>query len=66
MYMKKAIAPTATNPRFEEGATEGVDPKTGRDTSNIPTTGIESMPVTIRVAQDVTHIGDMGRLGKSE
>ena len=64
--MKKAIAPTATNPQFEEGAAEGVDPKTGLDTSDIPTTGVESMPVTIRVAGDVTHTGDMGKLGKSE
>ena len=56
---------TGTNPQFEEGSSERIDPVTGRDISDIPTTGVESMPVQIQEAGGVTHDGDMGRLGKN-
>jgi hypothetical protein len=42
------------------------DPKTGRDTDDIPQGGAETMPVNIVDRGGVTHDGDMGRLGKSE
>jgi len=42
------------------------DPKTGRDTDDVPQGGVETMVVNIRDAGGVTHDGDMGRLGKSE
>jgi hypothetical protein len=51
---------------YTEGYAANVNPKTGVDKQDIIPGGIESMPVTITVASDVTHEGDMGRLGKSE
>jgi hypothetical protein len=43
------------------------DPKTGRDTDDVPQGGAETMQVNIVDRnQHVTHDGDMGRLGKSE
>jgi hypothetical protein len=53
------------NPQFDGGATEQINPVTGVDISDIPETGVESMPVEIRVADGVSHQGDMGRLGKN-
>jgi len=51
---------------FQEGRLEDLDPKTGVDPGNILEGSIELMPVTINVADGVSHTGDMGRLGKSE
>ena len=51
---------------YDEGYAETLDPKTGQDVSDILPGSIELMPVTITVADGVTHEGDMGRLGKSE
>jgi len=51
---------------YDEGYAETLDPKTGVDISDIIPGSIELMPVTITVADGVTHQGDMGRLGKSE
>ena len=51
---------------YTEGYAEKPNPKTGVDPRDILPGGIEVMPVTITVAGDVTHQGDMGRLGKSE
>lgn len=62
--MKKEIS-TGTNPQFDEGSSEKIDPTTGRDISDIPETGVEAMPVQIQDAGGVTHQGDMGRLGKN-
>jgi hypothetical protein len=42
------------------------DPKTGRDTDDVPMGGPETMPINIVDRGGVTHTGDMGRLGKSE
>jgi hypothetical protein len=53
------------NPQFEGGATEKIDPVTGVDLSDIPSTGVEAMPVQIQDAGGVSHQGDMGRLGKN-
>ena len=51
---------------YDEGYAETLDPKTGQDISDILPGGVETMPITITVADGVTHEGDMGRLGKSE
>ena len=51
---------------YTEGYAEKPNPKTGVDPRDILPEGIEVMPVTITVADGVTHEGDMGRLGKSE
>jgi hypothetical protein len=51
---------------YAEGYAETLDPKTGVDVSDITPGSIELMPLTITVADGVTHEGDMGRLGKSE
>jgi hypothetical protein len=51
---------------YTEGYAANVNPKTGIDKQDIIPGSIELMPVTITVAGDVTHQGDMGRLGKSE
>jgi hypothetical protein len=51
---------------YAEGYAETLDPKTGIDVSDITPGSIEIMPLTITVADGVTHEGDMGRLGKSE
>jgi hypothetical protein len=51
---------------YDEGYAETLDPKTGLDVSDITPGSIELMPVTITIADDVSHTGDMGRLGKSE
>jgi hypothetical protein len=51
---------------YDEGFAETLDPKTGVDTGDILPGSIELMPVTITTTDDVTHTGDMGRLGKSE
>ena len=51
---------------YDEGYAETLDPKTGVDVSDITPGSVELMPVTIVVADGVTHTGDMGRLGKSE
>jgi hypothetical protein len=42
------------------------DPKTGRDTDDVPQGGAETMQINIVDRGGVTHEGDMGRLGKSE
>jgi hypothetical protein len=42
------------------------DPKTGRDTDDMPKGGAETMQINIVDRGGVTHEGDMGRLGKSE
>jgi hypothetical protein len=42
------------------------DPKTGRDTDDVPQGGPETMVINIVDRGGVTHEGDMGRLGKSE
>ena len=59
--------PTAIGVPYDEGFSERIDPKTGRDIGDTPIGGPESMPVNV-VARDggTTHDGDMGRLGKSE
>ena len=51
---------------YDEGYAETLDPKTGVDVSDILPGSIELYPVNITVTDDVTHQGDMGRLGKSE
>lgn len=51
---------------YTEGYAEKPDPKTGVDPRDILPGSIETMPITITVADGVTHTGDMGRLGKSE
>ena len=43
------------------------DPKTGRDTDDVPMGGAETMPINIvNRNEHITHEGDMGRLGQSE
>jgi hypothetical protein len=43
------------------------NPKTGRDTDDVPQGGAETMQINIvDRSSDTTHEGDMGRLGKSE
>jgi len=51
---------------YEEGYAETLDPKTGVDVSDITPGSVEFYPVTVTTTTDVTHEGDMGRLGKSE
>lgn len=57
---------TAIGKPYDEGYAEMLDPKTGQDTGDILPGSIELMPITITVADGVSHEGDMGRLGKSE
>jgi len=64
--MKKELKPTAMGVPYDEGFAEVRDPKTGMDVGDQMPGSIELMPVTITVADGVTHTGDMGRLGKSE
>lgn len=58
--------PTSIGVPYDEGYAEVKDPKTGRDVGDLAPGSIELMPVTITTTSDVTHTGDMGRLGKSE
>lgn len=58
--------PTAMGVPYDEGFAEVKDPKTGADVGDLAPGSIELMPVTITVADGVSHTGDMGRLGKSE
>jgi hypothetical protein len=58
--------PTVMGVPYDEGFAETKDPKTGMDIGDQMPGSIELMPVTITVADGVTHDGDMGRLGKSE
>jgi hypothetical protein len=51
---------------YDEGYAETLDPKTGQDISDILPGSVELYPVTVTTTTDVTHEGDMGRLGKSE
>ena len=51
---------------YTEGYAANVNPKTGIDPQDIIPGSVELMPVTITIADGVTHTGDMGRLGKSE
>ena len=62
--MKKAMS-NGTDHQFEEGSADKIDPVTGVDISDIPENGVEAMPVQIRVADGVSHQGDMGRLGQN-
>jgi hypothetical protein len=68
--MKNPLAPENAQPMgtpFEEGQADQIDPKTGRDSSDITPGGAETMQVNIVDRnQHITHDGDMGRLGKSE
>jgi hypothetical protein len=68
--MKNPLAPENSQPMgtpFEEGQADQIDPKTGRDISDITYGGAETMQVNIVDRnQHITHEGDMGRLGKSE
>ena len=58
--------PTVMGVPYDEGYAEVKDPKTGADVGDLAPGSIELMPITITVADGVTHTGDMGRLGKSE
>ena len=58
--------PTVMGTPYDEGFAEVKDPKTGQDIGDLIPGGVETMPVTITTTDDVTHSGDMGRLGKSE
>jgi len=60
------LKPTVMGVPYDEGYAEVKDPKTGADVGDLAPGSIELMPVTITVADGVTHTGDMGRLGKSE
>lgn len=60
------MTPTAFGVPYDEGFAETIDPKTGKDVGDLAPGSVELMPVTITVADGVTHDGDMGRLGKSE
>jgi len=68
--MKNPLAPENAQPMgtpFEEGQADQIDPKTGRDSSDVTPGGAETMTINIVDRnQHVTHEGDMGRLGKSE
>jgi len=68
--MKNPLAPENAQPMgtpFEEGQADQIDPKTGRDSSDITPGGAETMTINIvDRSSDTTHEGDMGRLGKSE
>ena len=67
MKLKSSEAmPTVMGVPYDEGYAEVKDPKTGADVGDLAPGSIELMPVTITVADGVTHTGDMGRLGKSE
>jgi len=67
MKLKSSEAtPTPIGVPYDEGYAEVKDPKTGTDVGDLAPGSIELMPVTITVADGVTHTGDMGRLGKSE
>jgi hypothetical protein len=64
---KKEPPLTAIGHEFDEGYAEQLDPKTGRDLGDIAAGSIELMPINVPDRnQNVTHDGDMGRLGKSE
>jgi len=58
--------PTIMGTPYDEGYAEVKDPKTGSDVGDLIPGGVETMPVTITTTDDVSHEGDMGRLGKSE
>jgi hypothetical protein len=59
--------PTPFGVPYDEGYAETVDPKTGRDVGDLMPGSVELMPVNIvDRSTNVTHEGDMGRLGKSE
>ena len=61
------MIPTAIGVPYDEGFAEVKDPKTGRDVGDLAPGSVELMPVTVVAHNDnVTHQGDMGRLGKSE
>jgi len=68
--MKNPLAPQNAQPMgtpFEEGQADQIDPKTGRDPSDITPGGAETMQVNIvNRSEHITHDGDMGRLGQSE
>jgi hypothetical protein len=68
--MKNPLAPQNAQPMgtpFEEGQADQIDPKTGRDPSDITPGGAETMQVNIvNRNEHITHEGDMGRLGQSE
>jgi hypothetical protein len=68
--MKNPLAPQNAQPMgtpFEEGQADQIDPKTGRDPSDITPGGAETMQVNIvNRSEHITHEGDMGRLGQSE
>jgi hypothetical protein len=57
---------TAIGKPYDEGYAEQLDPKTGQDVGDILPGSVELYPVTVTTTDDVTHEGDMGRLGKSE
>jgi hypothetical protein len=57
---------TAIGKPYDEGYAEQLDPKTGQDIGDILPGSVELYPVTVTTTTDVTHEGDMGRLGKSE
>jgi hypothetical protein len=58
---------TAIGKPYDEGYAEQLDPKTGQDIGDILPGSIELMPVNVvDRSTNVTHDGDMGRLGKSE
>lgn len=58
--------PTVMGVPYDEGYAEVKDPKTGADVGDLAPGSIELMPITITITDDVSHTGDMGRLGKSE
>jgi len=67
--MKNPLAPENSQPMgtpFEEGQADQIDAKTGRDSSDITPGGAETMQINIVDRSNVTHEGDMGRLGQSE
>lgn len=67
MKLKSSEAtPTPIGVPYDEGRLEVRNPKTGQDIGDLVPGSIELMPVTITVADGVSHTGDMGRLGKSE
>ena len=57
---------TAIGKPYDEGYAEQLDPKTGQDIGDILPGSVELYPVTVTTTTDVSHEGDMGRLGKSE
>lgn len=67
MKLKSSEAmPTVMGVPYDEGYAEVKDPKTGADVGDLAPGSIELMPITITITDDVSHTGDMGRLGKSE